>query len=181
MQTLRRERIQKFFEILMEKQAMPNWPVIEYDNMIAWRKELAAALADAAESRTERKTDEEGGEYNVELMRGDYNDYPEHLREYARVLRDTWKFTLPPKTKGKSEKGRYGFFIQEMESIRQACAEFGTDVLLKVHEEWRAKFKDGIAPYTVARPSSLVNVCAGKARELREKHTVKVDDRRHKL
>jgi len=111
-------------------------------------------------------------EYNADVMRGDYNDYPEHVREYAKVLRDVWMFTLPPKpkTKGKksSEKGKYAFFIMSLESIKQSCAEFGTDVLVKLHADWRAAFRDGIAPYTIAQPTSLINVAAGKAREMRE-------------
>jgi len=55
-----------------------------------------------------------------------------------------------------------------MEAIKQSCAEFGADVLVKVHADWKAGFKNGLAPYTVAQPTSLVNMCAAKARELRE-------------
>ena len=123
-----------------------------------------------AENTTENAslhTDEDQGEYNTELFRGDYRDYPQSVQEIARVLRDTWKFSLPEKPQKKS-KGQYGFYIQAMEAIKQSCAEFGADVLVKVHADWKAGFKNGLAPYTVAQPTSLVNMCAAKARELRD-------------
>lgn len=159
MQTLKRERRQKFEEILNNFSDKLTQAEIEA---------TAELLAEAAESRSERKTDETAAEYNVELMRGDVNDYPEYLREIAKVLRDVWLFRLPPKPKGKSEKGQYGFYISSMDILKQSCAEFGADVLVKLHVDWRAGFKNGIAPYTIASPQSLVNVASGKAREMRE-------------
>jgi hypothetical protein len=119
-----------------------------------------------------KKTDETPAEYNAELFRGDYRDYPEHLWEYARVLRDTWMFRLPEKPHKKKSKGQYAFYVMALDAIKDACAEFGTEVLVKVHTEWKARFRDGIAPYTIAQPTSLINVCAGKARELRDKKPV---------
>lgn len=159
MQTLTRERRQKFEAILSNFSDKLTRAEIEA---------TAELLADASISRAERKTDEEAAEYNVELMRGDYNEYPEHVREIARVLRDVWLFALPPKPKGKKEKSRYSFFIMSMENIKHSCAEFGADVLIKLHADWRAGFKNGLAPYTIATPESLVNVASGKAREMRE-------------
>ncbi len=129
--------------------------------------EITAENTYTANVFEEKKTDQTAAEYNVELMRGDVNDYPEHLREIAKVLRDTWQFVLPPKTKGKIGK-QYGFYISSMDSLKQSCAEFGADVLVKLHADWRAGFKNGIAPYTIANPQSLVNVASGKAREMRE-------------
>jgi len=162
-QTLRRERKQKFFNIL-EKWYQDNPPTAEASK---FNFEVAEILADASMSRAERATDEDQGEYNTELFRGDYRDYPQSVQEIARVLRDTWKFSLPEKPQKKS-KGQYGFYIQAMEAIKQSCAEFGADVLVKVHADWKAGFKNGLAPYTVAQPTSLVNMCAAKARELRD-------------
>ena len=130
---------------------------------------LSELLVDAVMgiSGIARKTDEMAGEYNVELFRGDYKDYPQSVQEIARVLRDTWMFSLPSKPHKKS-KGQYAFYIQAMEAIKQNCAEFGVEVLIKVHADWKNGFKNGLAPYTVAKPTSLVNMCAAKARELRE-------------
>jgi len=108
---------------------------------------------------------------NAPLFRGDFHDYPEHLWGIAETLRDVWKFNLPSKPQKKSsraDKSQYGFYCQAMDAIKDACGEFGADVMVKVHADWKSKFRDGIAPYTVAQPSSLIHVCAGKARELRE-------------
>jgi hypothetical protein len=57
MQTLRRERIQKFTALLMEHNAHPNFITVA---------QLAGLLADAAESRAERKTDETPGSYGID-------------------------------------------------------------------------------------------------------------------
>ncbi len=164
MQTLKRERRQKFREII--RKAVYAYYKTYMDEVEVER--IADELAEAAESRSERKTDETAAEYNVELMRGDVNDYPEHLREIAKVLRDTWLFRLPEKPKGKKTKGQYQFYVSSMDNLKQSCAEFGADVLVKLHADWRAGFKNGIAPYTIANPQSLVNVASGKAREMRE-------------
>jgi hypothetical protein len=165
MTTLRRERRARFEQILSA-----------FDDKLS-RAEIEATaelLADASESRTERKTDEAQGEYNVELFRGDWRQYPEHLHKIAEVLRDTWKFVLPEKPKKGEGKGQYKFYVMAMDALKQACAEFGENVLIQVHTDWRAGFKGGIAPYTVAQPSSLVNMANAKARELREKNAESV-------
>jgi len=172
MQTLARQRREKFLEILEKYEAYPRTGM-ELETVAEWRKEVAAALADASASRTELATDETPEEYNVEMFRGDFREFPEHLWEFAKVLRDVWMFRLPPKPKKKSEKGQYAMWCLMMDNVKQACGEFGADVLVKVHADWRAGFKGAIAPYTVAQPSSLVNPCSGKAREMRENPQVK--------
>jgi hypothetical protein len=40
--------------------------------------------------------------------------------------------------------------------------------MVVTHEKWRAGFKNGIAPYEIAQPTSLINVVASTAREMRE-------------
>jgi hypothetical protein len=178
MTTLTRERRQRFEAIILSSEL---YAMAEEDQFAGKEerinavKVLAYALADAAASRTELKTDETPEDYNVEVFRGDFREYPEHLWEVARVLRDTWMFRLPPKPKKKSEKGQYGMYCLMMDNVKQACGEFGADVLVKVHADWKAGYKGAIAPYTVAQPSSLVNPCSGKARELRDKAVVEIN------
>ena len=165
-QTLTRQRRQKFLEIMDEYAVFIR--KLSGNDVDEWRKKMADELVNASLSRTERATDDEAGEYNTELFRGDWREYPERLHKIAETLRDVWKFTLPPKPAKKEGKGQYSFYIQAMDAIKQSCAEFGADVLVKVHTDWKAGFKNGLAPYTVAQPTSLVNMCAAKARELRE-------------
>ena len=162
-QTLSRERKQKFDAILIQEGI--------YSTSKDDRDRLVAKLVEASLSRAERATDEDQGEYNTELFRGDWREYPERIHKIAETLRDVWKFTLPPKPAKGEGKGQYAFYIQSMDAIKQSCAEFGADVLVKVHADWKAGFKNGLAPYTVAQPTSLVNMCAAKARELREEKT----------
>ncbi len=166
---LRRELRKKIKEVLIDAD------VLDVDNC-GW---LIDKLADAAleVSGIAKRTDETAAEYNAELFRGDWRVYPENLWKIAEALRDVWMFKLPAPPKKKSEKSEYAFYIQAMTAIKDACAEFGVSVLVKVHADWKAKFKDGIAPYTVAQPTSLINVCAGKARELREAGEVSQSER----
>ena len=59
MTTLRRERRQRFEEILKEAEARPdgNYTAFDLSRLVdGWRRELAEKLADAAESRTEKLT-----------------------------------------------------------------------------------------------------------------------------
>ena len=83
MQTLRRERIQKFIEILMAE--------IDYLRSVddPYRK-VAELLADAAESRAERKTDETPGEYKPDLVDLELSKLPamsirKAIHEYFRL------------------------------------------------------------------------------------------------
>jgi len=180
-QTLRRELRNRFEGILSRFSDILNTPQIEV---------IADLCADAAlEVSGIRKTDEvtvsyktidveslkaisTPTEYNAELFKGDWREYPEHLQETARVLRDVWNFVLPAKPQKKTKefsKGAYKMFCFSMEQVKQSCGEFGVEkVLTALHEDWKNGFKGGIAPYTIAQPTSLVNVAAGKAREMRD-------------
>lgn len=164
-QTLRRERRQKFEQIIRQsefyREGKLRWKEFYLENETL---QLAEQLAIAAESQSEARQ----GEENVELFRGDFHEYPEHLWKVAEVLRDTWKFVLPAKPQKGKGKGPYSFFVMQMEDLKLACGEFGEDVLKKVYTDWKAGFKDGLAPYTVAQPGSLVNMARAKALELRQ-------------
>lgn len=179
--TLRQERIQKFDDIvadwIAESPAVTD--VTGDDELLeAEIKRLCELLADASISRSEiageYKTDERPEMVNAELRRGDWREYPEHLHEVAKCLRDTWMFVLPEKPQKanrKTSKSQYALFIMAMEQIKQSCGEFGIKPLEETHKKWRAGFKDGIAPYTIARPTSLINVTNATALEMRQAGT----------
>lgn len=98
-------------------------------------------------------------------------EWPEHLWPYVKLFKEQWHFALPekPRSKHRSEKGRYSFFLIGFEEVRSSCAELGPDVMIA----YRRDFEDhmathnGLAPHTVSSPKSLVNVLAGKAAEMR--------------
>lgn len=101
-------------------------------------------------------------------FRGDFHEYPESLWPWAETLRDEWGFTLPPKPH-KRQKSQYSFWIMAMEELRAAAAEFGLKALAEVRkefEDYMAKH-NGLAPYTVAGPQSLLNVVTAKVAVLR--------------
>lgn len=172
-QTLDRERRQKFMAILEAwyQDNPPTQHATEHNKHVT-ELLVAAAKSNSEKFYPERKTDETAAEYNTELFKGDWRQYPEHLQETARVLRDVWKFVLPAKPQKKTKefsKGAYKMFCFAMEQVKQSCGEMGVEkVLTALHEDWIKGFKNGIAPYTIAQPASLVNVAAGKAREMRD-------------
>lgn len=162
-QTLARERKAKFSAILAKH--LYNVPMLPQE-----AEELVNELVEASLSRTERKQEEPQDKVMASLFRGEYRDYPEHLWKIAECLRDVWMFRLPdkPNKTNKKDKSQYALYINAMEQIQISCAEFGIKPLVETHTKWRAAFKDGIAPYTVAQPTSLINVVAATAREMRE-------------
>ena len=82
---------------------------------------------------------------------------------------DTWDalLTLWVIYNMKPSSRKKAFWINGIRDLLEACGEFGLEILEEVHREWRAKFKKGIAPYTVASPGSLVEVARAKAAEKR--------------
>lgn len=108
-------------------------------------------------------------EPNVELMRGDYHDFPEHLWPYAKCIRDTWRISLPFKPKRGEKKSAFSFWITSMDELRQACGEHGVKVLEVLHKEYveYAQSHGGTWPHTVTGPQSLINVARGKAAHMR--------------
>lgn len=95
-QTLRKERRRKFISILSEFGAIQH-PILgeqDAEQLCTWREKLAELLADAAESRSERKTDETKGRYNVKGIEAamfadrqvtDDDLQHEHAREKAAI------------------------------------------------------------------------------------------------
>lgn len=158
MTTLRRERLTRFENIIKESE------------LAFLAEEANEKLTDAIRKLAETLVDS----LNVPnddiavAFRGDYRVFEESLWPYAKELRDTWMMVIPDRPKKKTDKGKYGFWCTSLEDLRKACGEFGSDVLVKVHSDWKSKFRDGVAPYTVAGPASLVAVCTAKAMELRQ-------------
>ena len=84
--TLRQERIQKFESITlkwMSANGVFSRMSDEYKEHKA--KELSEALADAAESRSEKKTDETQGAYHTAYNRGE-QERPDKLSQYLQML-----------------------------------------------------------------------------------------------
>lgn len=176
--TLTQERKQKFSDVLSKY--LSNF-VISHEDANKLLDELVEASKSRSEIAGEYKTlgadlekaekEAEARKFNAPVFRGDWRDYPEHLHKIAECLRDVWMFVLPEKPQKanrKTAKSKYAFFIMSMESIKESCGEFGVKALEETHKKWRAGFKNGIAPYAVATPQSLVNMVASTAREMRE-------------
>jgi hypothetical protein len=145
------------------------------DEANLFNQDVAEKVTDAVfEVSGIAKKEEPQDEVMKVLFRGDYHDFPEHLWDIARCLRDTWLFVLPdkPQKSTKKAKSQYALFCLSMEDIKTSCAEHGVKALEETHTKWRAAFKDGIAPYTVATPASLINVVAATAREMREQESL---------
>lgn len=66
-----------------------------------------------------------------------------------------------------SRKKQKAFWIAGIRDLMDATGEYGTKLLAEVNTEWRGKFENGVAPYTIAGPESLVKVTRAKAAEKR--------------
>lgn len=91
--------------------------------------------------------------------------------EMEKWPEDTWDtllymwelFKLRPPTRKKQKV----FWIAGIGDLLDASGEFGADILKDVNMTWKSKFKNGIAPYTVAGPQSLVKETMAAAAQKR--------------
>ena len=98
------------------------------------------------------------------MQKGDYAHYPERIRPVVEKMEKYWNFVAPTR-KGKN----FSFWIQSCEEILDSCAEFGVEVLDKLHEDWILYLTSngGHPPYTVSSPKSLVSAVLGKTALMR--------------
>lgn len=96
-------------------------------------------------------------------------DYPDDVREMCFEFCRLYHFTAPNKPK-KRDKSQFSFWILSLTELVTASGEFGIGAL----REQRKDFEDymsnhnGIAPFTVSSPQSLVNAVRGKAAAMRD-------------
>lgn len=118
-------------------------------------------------------------DYNL-LFRGDFRDYPEHLWEIAQALQTVWGFVLPEKPKRGRKGSEYTMFLMAMEELNTASAEYNAVELLTVERrqfEAYMKKHNGIAPYTVGRPTALIASVRSHAREKRAQAQTEKNER----
>lgn len=99
--------------------------------------------------------------------KADVAKYPEEVQETIRTFCWLWHMDVPRYRKGKS--GESADWINGAREINDACGEFGLD-LLKLYAEEFEKYKaehEGLAPYRVTRPASIVKSLRGLAAEVR--------------
>lgn len=119
--------------------------------------------------RKEREREKEKERTENILFRGDFHEYPERLWDIAEHLRDIWKFVLPERGRGRKEKTKYQFWVMAMDDLKATCGEFGVSTLMEVRKDFENFMweHNGVAPFTVAGPQSLVNVANAKAAWMR--------------
>jgi DnaD/phage-associated family protein len=123
MQTLRRERKQKFTEILMKHDAHPRFISVN---------ELAEILADAATSASERRTDEEFGEYNVKP--NIFKIYEQNIGALSPLLSDELKEI----EKDYPEDGWFEDAVKEALKMNVRNLKYIKSIL----QRWKTKGKD---------------------------------------
>ena len=96
------------------------------------------------------------------------DDWPEDVRSLIMDIRDIWGLTPPRKTKSKNSQ--YGYWIASARDLLDACGDVPyKEVLLalrKSYDKYKAEH-EGVPPYTIASPNSLVNVARAQAGEMR--------------
>lgn len=97
----------------------------------------------------------------------DVSNFPEDVQKTIQTFCQLWHLNPPRKTKGKN--GEYADWITGAREINDACGEFGLD-LLHVYAEEFEKYRaenNGLTPYRVTRPGSIVKSLRGLAGEVR--------------
>lgn len=98
----------------------------------------------------------------------DLADYPPDVAATIGLVCKLWH--LRPPRRSKKKGGTYATWIEAARDLNEACGEFG----LKAIEAYREYFEQqmaqhqGVAPFTVNGPMSLVNSVRGHAGRLRE-------------
>jgi hypothetical protein len=97
----------------------------------------------------------------------DVSSYPEEIQKTLKTFCQLWHLNPPRMKKGKN--GEAADWINGAREINDACGEFGLDLLYLYAEEFEKYRADnqGLAPYRVARPGSIVKSLRGLAGEVR--------------
>lgn len=98
-----------------------------------------------------------------------YCDYPDDIRELCFEFCKLYHFTAPDKPK-KTAKSQYSFWILSLTDLKTAGGEFGISALREQRKDFEEYMKEhnGVAPFTVSSPQSLVNAVRGKAALMRD-------------
>ncbi len=100
----------------------------------------------------------------------DLQGYPVDVVEIIRIVCEEWNLR-PPRTK-KSK----AYWIQSARELLDACGEFGPQLVVEYRHEFKQHMREnnGLAPYSVEGPGSLVKSVRALAGEKRSEVT---DDR----
>lgn len=135
---------------------------------IEGNKEELSTASDFEEIFGEADQDGEWKEITSVAVNDEVHDiqkFPIHVRGWIKAICELWKIT-PPKSKSEIKDWSIG-----CESLKDACGEFGTDLLLPIFQDWdhdrERNQKRGAPHWWVTRPGSLVKVARAKAGELR--------------
>lgn len=84
----------------------------------------------------------------------DLDQWPEEWWPWIKGLHQHFFLSPPKKTKG----GEYATWLKQFPDLRDACAEFGPELLADLGQEWwdETTAKKGRQPFTLARPKALV-------------------------
>jgi hypothetical protein len=96
----------------------------------------------------------------IGMSHNGYAHFPERIRPVVEKMEEAWNFK-PPMRKGK----QVGFWIQSCDSILEACGEYGMSLLDELRQTWEEGLNthNGLAPYPINGPQSLVNAVQGFA------------------
>lgn len=98
----------------------------------------------------------------------DVGEYHEDARPIVEKVAMLWN--LSPPTKRKTSRGRNTLFLWETDALEllSTCAEFGIAVLDLAHEQYTDQTaRNGVAPFNVAGPGSLINTARALVGQLR--------------
>jgi len=132
--------------------------------------ELTRVITDIVQEKKEKRTTEQIKQATEDALFAsfantsiDYAQFREELRPYAEKFCTLWKLPPPARPRKANPNSEYSQWIRFLEELKDACGEYGSDLLDDMYKEWRAGFKNGRAPFSVNTPGSITKSTRGIA------------------
>lgn len=94
--------------------------------------------------------------------------YPADVQVMVAEVCALWNLRPPQR------KGQKAYWITAARDLEEACGEFGVECLRQVRSEFEQHMaaREGLPPYTVEGPGSLVKAARSKAGQMRQSRVV---------
>lgn len=105
-------------------------------------------------------------------LKGDYTTYPTEVQPFLVEFCLLWGFNAPSMHAKSRKNGRAWQWVEFLEELKEASAEFGAEALIDFHKtDWTLyqEEHEGLAPFRVTSPKSLVNAIAGHTATMRQR------------
>lgn len=143
---------------------------VEVEKRLTRASREANTAKDQLEKRKKSAYERSIKRAGVRAGSADLYRWPEEVRDAVQLVCDLWHLTPP--NSGKRANSPYAHWINGARDLAEACGELGPGLVLpslrKDYEE-RMAANNGVAPFTVSGPGSLVKSARAHAGWMRER------------